>query len=103
MEVNLFTAMFCIIGKYYKNQQVISPDSHYNHYIQFNLATGGEIVTIREQILNFEQTLMYYRKKDFEGLLADDFCEFGSSGRIYDKEIQLSSVTEYGCNEIQFT
>ena len=57
---------------------------------------------LREQILKLEQTLMYYRKKDFEDLLAADFCEFGSSGSIYDKEIQLSSVTEHGCDEIQF-
>ena len=59
-------------------------------------------MAIREQFLNLEQTLMYYRKKDFEDLLAEDFCEFGSSGRIYDKEIQLSYVTEHGCDEIQF-
>lgn len=59
-------------------------------------------MAIREQFLNLEQTLMCYRKKDFEDLLAEDFCEFGSSGRIYDKEIQLSYVTEHGCDEIQF-
>ena len=59
-------------------------------------------MTIREQILNLEQTLMYYRKNDFEDLLAEDFCEFGSSGRIFDKEIELISVTEHGCDEIQF-
>ena len=59
-------------------------------------------MTLREEILKLEQTLMYYRKKDFENLLAEDFCEFGSSGRIYDKEIELSSITEHGCDEIQF-
>mgnify|MGYP003398913578 FL=1 len=59
-------------------------------------------MTLREEILKLEQTLMYYRKKDFEDLLVEDFCEFGSSGRIYDKEIQLSSMTEHGCDEIQF-
>ena len=59
-------------------------------------------MTIREQILNFEQTLMYYRKKDFEDLLAEDFCEFGSSGKIYNKEIQLRALTEHGCDEIHF-
>ena len=57
---------------------------------------------LREQILKLEQTLMYYRKKDFEDLLAADFCEFGSSGSIYDKEIQLSSVTEQSTVVMKF-
>jgi len=59
-------------------------------------------MTLREEILKLEQTLMYYRKKDFEDLLAEDFCEFGSSGRIFDKEIELKSLTEHGYDEIQF-
>ena len=59
-------------------------------------------MAIREQFLNLEQTLMCYRKKDFEDLLAQDFFEFSSSGRIYNKETQLSYVTEHGCDEIQF-
>ncbi len=46
-------------------------------------------MTLREEILKLEQTLMYYRRKDFEDLLAEDFCEFGSSGKIFDKEIEL--------------
>jgi len=57
---------------------------------------------LREKILKLEQTLMYYRRKDFENLLADDFCEFGSSGRIFDKEIELKSLTEHGYDETQF-
>ena len=76
--------------------------SYYNNYIQFNLSFGGKKMQLREKILKLEQTLMYYRKKDFEDLLAEDFGEFGSSGKIYDKEIQLSPVTEHGCDEIQF-
>ena len=59
-------------------------------------------MTLREEILKLEQTLMYYRKKDFEDLLAEDFCEFGFSGRIYDKEMHLSYVAERDCGEIQF-
>lgn len=59
-------------------------------------------MTIREEILKLEQTLMYYPKKDFEDLLSEDFCEFGSSGRVFDKEIELKSLTEHGYDEIQF-
>ena len=57
---------------------------------------------LREKILKLEQTLMYYRRKDFEDLLADDFCEFGSSGKIFDKEIELRDLKEHGYDEIQF-
>ena len=59
-------------------------------------------MNLREQILTLEKTLMYYRKKDFEDLLSEDFCEFGSSGRIFDKEIELEHLTEHSYDEIQF-
>lgn len=50
--------------------------------------------SLEEQFLTLEKTLMLYRKEDFEQLLSDDFIEFGSSGRRYDKTLQLKSLTD---------
>jgi hypothetical protein len=55
-----------------------------------------------ETFYELEQTLMHYRKKDFEQLLAEDFQEFGTSGMRYNKETQLSFINETGISEIPF-
>lgn len=44
---------------------------------------------LHEIILNLEKQLMHYRKEDFEKLLANDYIEYGSSGKKYDKSLQL--------------
>ncbi|MGE7915861.1 DUF4440 domain-containing protein [Lysinibacillus xylanilyticus] len=49
-----------------------------------------------EQILKLEKQLMHDRKVDFENILADNYREFGSSGTIYDKLIQLNSLENEG-------
>ena len=49
-----------------------------------------------EQILKLEKQLMDYRKADFENILADNYREFGSSGTMYDKLIQLNSLENEG-------
>lgn len=46
--------------------------------------------------LHLEKTLMYGRLDDFEELVSNDFVEFGTSGRIYSKEMQLDSVDTKG-------
>lgn len=46
--------------------------------------------------LHLEKTLMYGRSDDFKELLSNDFVEFGTSGRIYNKEMQLDSVDTKG-------
>ena len=50
--------------------------------------------SLEEQFLILEKALMLYRKADFEKLLSDDYIEFGSSGRKYDKATQLNSLTD---------
>lgn len=46
--------------------------------------------SIAEQLLRLEQTLLNPEVRtsfeEFSRLLADDFIEFGSSGRVYDKQ-----------------
>ncbi|MGR6127055.1 nuclear transport factor 2 family protein [Paenibacillus sp. SER-28] len=44
---------------------------------------------LQEIILNLEKQLMHYRKEDFEKLLANDYIEYGSSGKKYNKSLQL--------------
>ncbi|MCC3357064.1 DUF4440 domain-containing protein [Bacillus sp. REN16] len=57
-----------------------------------------------EHILNLEKRLMNYKYKDFEELLTDDFLEFGSSGKSYDKNAQLNAVKEINTNNsIKYT
>ncbi|TFB21814.1 DUF4440 domain-containing protein [Filobacillus milosensis] len=46
-----------------------------------------------------EETLLLKRKKDFEQLLADDFLEFGSSGRVFNKQDQLDTFDETGIHQ----
>lgn len=53
--------------------------------------------------LHLEKTLMYGRSDDFKELLSDDFVEFGTSGRIYNKEMQLDSVDTKGLAVCPFT
>ncbi|MCJ1219261.1 DUF4440 domain-containing protein [Paenibacillus polymyxa] len=45
---------------------------------------------IEDIILSLEKQLMHARREDFEKLLADDYIEYGSSGRKYDKSMQLT-------------
>ncbi|MGQ3481714.1 nuclear transport factor 2 family protein [Paenibacillus sp. TY11] len=45
---------------------------------------------LHDVILNLEKQLMHYRREDFEKLLANDYIEYGSSGKKYDKSLQLS-------------
>lgn len=56
---------------------------------------------VEEMFFQLEKQLMYYRMEDFKQLLSEDFTEFGSSGKVFDKESQLSYVTEQGIPEIQ--
>jgi hypothetical protein len=46
--------------------------------------------SLAEQLLRLEQTLLSPEVRtsfeEFSSLLADDFIEFGSSGRVYDKQ-----------------
>ena len=49
-----------------------------------------------------EKQLMHYRVKDFETVLSEDFREFGTSGRVYDKTKQLSFVNAKGIADIPF-
>ncbi len=56
---------------------------------------------VEEMFLQLEKQLMYYRTEDFKQLLSEDFMEFGNSGMVFDKESQLSYVTEQGIPEIQ--
>lgn len=50
--------------------------------------------SLEEQFLTLEKMLMLYRKVDFEQLLSEDFIEFGSSGKKFDKTIQLKSLND---------
>lgn len=52
--------------------------------------------------LNLEKQIMYYRLNDFETILSEDFIEFGTSGKIYDKTSQLGFINEEGLTEIPF-
>ncbi|NEU28189.1 DUF4440 domain-containing protein [Paenibacillus polymyxa] len=45
---------------------------------------------LEDIILNLEKQLMHVQREDFERLLADDYLEYGSSGKKYDKSMQLS-------------
>lgn len=45
-----------------------------------------------EHILNLEMRLMNYNHEELDELLADEFLEFGSSGKSYDKKAQLDAV-----------
>lgn len=47
---------------------------------------------LAEHILHLEKRLMNYQYQDFEMLLADDFVEFGSSGKSYDKKALLEGL-----------
>ncbi|WP_246141197.1 nuclear transport factor 2 family protein [Bacillus marasmi] len=59
---------------------------------------------LADHILNLEKSLMNYKYKDFDELLADDFLEFGSSGNYYDKKAQLGVVKGIDANNlIKFT
>ena len=57
---------------------------------------------IETTLLILEKQLMYYRLYDFETILSEDFIEFGTSGKVYDKKSILSLANEKGLTEIQF-
>ena len=59
----------------------------------------GELETI---LLTLEKQLMHYGISDFKTILSEDFREFGTSGKVYDKTRQLSFVNEEGVTEIPF-
>ena len=59
--------------------------------------------SITEKFLQFEQQLMFYRRRDFVDYLSEDFKEFGSSGGIMDKNFLLENVTEQGVDQIFYT
>lgn len=46
--------------------------------------------------LHLEKTLMHGRLDDFKESLSNDFVEFGTSGRMYNKEMQLNLVDTKG-------
>lgn len=50
--------------------------------------------SLEEQFLTLEKTLMLYRQSDFEKLLSEDFTEFGSSGKKYDKINQINFLND---------
>lgn len=50
---------------------------------------------LEEHILNLEKRLMTYDEKDLKDLLADDFLEFGSSGKTYSKKAILDGTTAH--------
>ncbi|WP_077618177.1 DUF4440 domain-containing protein [Bacillus sinesaloumensis] len=62
-----------------------------------------EYSLLEKQILNLEKRLMKYEYTDFIELLADDFLEFGSSGKPYDKEALLTAVKGINTNSIKYT
>ncbi|MBM7662250.1 hypothetical protein JOC85_003057 [Bacillus mesophilus] len=47
---------------------------------------------------------MTYKYSEFNELLADDFLEFGTSGNIYNKQVELDSVKNGSkVNLVKFT
>jgi hypothetical protein len=57
---------------------------------------------LEAMLLTLEKQLMYYRIKDFKTILSEDFREFGTSGKVYDKTIHLNFVNDEGIAEIPF-
>ncbi|WP_082393716.1 DUF4440 domain-containing protein [Bacillus sp. JCM 19034] len=47
---------------------------------------------LKEQILYLEKKLMTYTYKELNEHLSDDFLEFGSSGNVFDKNVQLDEA-----------
>lgn len=60
-----------------------------------------------ELLRDFELSLVnpYVRKsrEELENLLSDDFVEFGSSGKIYDKKTTIESMLAVSFGEISIT
>lgn len=48
---------------------------------------------LEEHILNLEKKLMTYDYEVLNDLLAEDFLEFGSSGKSFDKKTIIDSVS----------
>ncbi|WP_242035231.1 DUF4440 domain-containing protein [Mesobacillus harenae] len=47
---------------------------------------------LEAHIFNLEMRLMRYVYEEMEELLTEDFLEFGSSGRSFDKQMELNAV-----------
>ncbi|MBS4207550.1 DUF4440 domain-containing protein [Bacillus sp. FJAT-50079] len=47
-------------------------------------------------LLTLEKQLMHARLKDYKTILSEEFCEFGTSGKVYDKNAQLSLIDDEG-------
>jgi len=64
-----------------------------------------EYLSLEEQILYLEKQLMTYSYNELNEHLADDFLEYGSSGNIFDKSVQLDAVRndKTVTNSIQYT
>ena len=60
-----------------------------------------EYSLLEKQILKLEKRLMNYEYNDFIELLADEFLEFGSSGKSYNKEVLLAVVKGINTNSIK--
>lgn len=52
-----------------------------------------EGILVKNHILTLERQLMRRSRHDMEQLLADDFYEIGTSGKIYTKQIELDALT----------
>jgi hypothetical protein len=68
---------------------------------------GGGLMahsSLEEHILNLEKRLMTYDCKDINDLLADDFLEFGSTGKSINKKTMLDAVLQgTTINSIRYT
>ncbi|WP_413381898.1 DUF4440 domain-containing protein [Alkalihalobacillus sp. 1P02AB] len=51
-----------------------------------------DLALLEEHILQLEKRVMGYQVHEMAELLADDFVEHGSSGRIFDKKDQLNTL-----------
>lgn len=84
----------------YKPKNMIAIELHgmlaYHSFKRIMTKWGCTMNVLKEQFLQLEQQLMYYRRTDFTQLLAEDFLEFGSSGGKMDKNFQFNHVTDDG-------
>ena len=58
---------------------------------------------LKDHILDLEKRLMTYTCLALDELLAEDFLEFGSSGRQFSKQDQLTGAHRGSGNPIAFT
>lgn len=63
-----------------------------------------EINILREDILQLEKRLMTCDYQELDELLAEEFFEFGRSGKTYDKRLELEAArNEKNANPIKLT